>query len=147
LPEFPSFWHWEALTEEPDECELLTETQVDQLCAAAMSVKDLALLDSKRSRPSLQEYLHKLEVARQRFTDYLRLLALTGTPETETLKQRWSNVRWNQRKFHFPGGRAGETKRGGGSRRAAQPRNGSRSSACTGVCPRISWQRWNWPNN
>jgi integrase len=123
LPEFPRSWHWDALAEEPEECELLTDAQVDQLCSAAASVPELGLLDPKRPRPNLKEYVEQLKVARQRFTDYLRLLSVTGARETEALKQRWSNVRWGQRKFHFPGGRAGGTKRGGGSRQAAKPRD------------------------
>jgi len=31
LPGFPGGWQWEALAEEPDECELLTDAQVDAL--------------------------------------------------------------------------------------------------------------------
>jgi integrase len=123
LPEFPPTWHWEALADEPDECELLTDVQVNQLCSSAMSLPKLGLLDPKRPRPNLDEYLEKLKAARQRFSDYLRLLSVTGGREVETLKQKWSNVRWNQRKLHYPGGRKGGTKRGGGSRRAAKPRD------------------------
>jgi integrase len=123
LAEFPSNWHWDALAEEPDECELLTDAQIDQLCASAMSVPEMGLLDRKRPRPSLKEYVEELKAARQRFSDYLFLLSVTGARETETLRQKWSNVRWNQKKFHFPGGRKGGTKRGGGSRQAAKPRD------------------------
>jgi integrase len=123
LSEFPPSWHWDALGESPEECELLTEAQVEALCAAAKSVQDMGLLDPKRPRPSLEEYLDRLRVARQRFADYLHLLSISGARETETLKQRWANVRWGQRKFHFSGGRKGGTKRGGGSRQAAKPRD------------------------
>jgi integrase len=123
LAEFPAGWHWDALAEEPDECELLTDAQIGQLCSSAMSVPEMGLLDRKRPRPSLKDYVEKLKVARARFSDYLRLLSLCGARETETLRQRWSNVRWTQRKFHFPGGRKGGTKRGGGSRQAAKPRD------------------------
>ncbi len=33
LTEFPVGWHWEAMPEEPAECPLLTDAQVDELCA------------------------------------------------------------------------------------------------------------------
>jgi integrase len=124
LAEFPAGWHWEAMAEEPEECELLTDAQVDQLCLSAMSVPEMGLLKRDSSpKASLRQYLEELKTARQNFSDYLRLLSLTGAREQETLRQRWANVRWNQRKFHFPGGRQGGTKRGGGSRRAAKPRD------------------------
>ena len=124
LLEFPPEWHWEAMAETSDECELLTEAQVDQLCTTARSVPELGL-DSGASAPkgSLLRYIQELTLARQSFSDYLRLLSLTGAREQELLSQRWSQVRWSQRKFHFPGGRRGGTKRGAGSRRAAQPRD------------------------
>lgn len=37
--------------------ELLTEAKVEEICAAAKSVQDMGLLDPKRHRPSLVEYL------------------------------------------------------------------------------------------
>ena len=124
LPQFPPDWHWDALAEEPEECELLTDTQIDRLCSSALSVPELGLLKPGHpQKESLRKHLKELEVARQNFSDYLRLLSLTGAREQEMLKQRWPNVRWNQRKFHFPGGRTGGTKRGGGSRQAAKPRD------------------------
>ena len=124
LAEFPAGWQWEAMAAESEECELLTDAQVDQLCLSAMSVPEMGLLKRDSSpKASLRQYLEGLKAARQNFSDYLRLLSLTGAREQETLRQRWPNVRWNQRKFHFPGGRRGGTKRGGGSRRAAKPRD------------------------
>jgi hypothetical protein len=124
LPGFPAGWQWEAMAEEAEECELLTNTQIDQLCASAMSVSEMGLL-GKGSAPkaSLRQYVEKLKAARQNFDDYLKLLSVTGAREQETLRQQWANVRWNQRKLHFPGGRRGGTKRGGGSRQAAKPRD------------------------
>ncbi|MGA2659949.1 MAG: hypothetical protein ABSH34_20795 [Verrucomicrobiota bacterium] len=124
LPGFPGGWQWEALDEEPDECELLTDAQVDALCAAAMSVPEIGLVSQDgEPKASLSKYLEELKAARQNFSDFLRLLSLTGAREQETLRQQWPNVWWNQRKFHFPGGRKGGTKRGGGSRQAAKPRD------------------------
>ena len=124
LAEFPAGWRWEAMAEEPEECELLTDAQVEQLSCSAMSVPEMGLVKRDSSpKASLRQYLEELKTARQNFSDYLRLLSLTGAREQETLRQRWPNVRWNQRKFHFPGGRQGGTKRGGGSRRAAKPRD------------------------
>jgi hypothetical protein len=101
LPGFPGGWQWEALAEEPDEWELLTDAQVDALCAAAMSVPEIGLM-SQGSEPkaSLRKYLEELKAARQNFSDFLRLLSLTGAREQETLHQQWPNVWWNQRKFH-----------------------------------------------
>jgi integrase len=124
LPEFPKSWSWEAMGEPPDECELLTDVQVDQLCAAAMSVPELGLLKAEgEPKAGLRQYLQELEAARQNFHDFLKVLSLTGAREQETLRQRWPNVWWGQRKFHFPGGSRGGTKRGGGFRQAAKPRD------------------------
>ena len=124
LPEFPAGWHWEAMGEEPDECELLTDAQVERLCASALSVPEMGLLERGGApKESLRQYVEKLKAARQNFSDYLRLLSVTGAREQETLKQRWPNVWWSQRKFHFPGGRKGGTKRGGGSKQSAKPRD------------------------
>ena len=44
LAEFPAGWQWEAMAEESEECELLTDAQVDQLCLSAMSVPEMGLL-------------------------------------------------------------------------------------------------------
>lgn len=124
LTEFPPAWHWDAMAVEPDECPLLTDAQVDQLCSTALSLSDMGFLKrGEKTNPDLQKYTEELTAARQNFSDYLRLLALTGAREQETIRQQWLNVRWNQRKFHFAGGRAGGAKKGGGSRRAGRPRD------------------------
>src|ERR1039458_9932584 len=50
LAEFPAGWHWEAIAEEPEECDLLTDAQVDQMRLSAMSVPEMGLLDRKSTR-------------------------------------------------------------------------------------------------
>lgn len=94
LPEFPPKWVWKAMTEESDECPLLTDAQVDQLCATAISLSDMGFLKRGKKIPqNLRRFMEQLTAARQNFGDYLRLLALCGAREQETIRQRWSNVR------------------------------------------------------
>jgi integrase len=41
----------------------------------------------------------------QAFSDYLRLIFLTGGREAETIAQQWPNVDWERKVIHFPGKR------------------------------------------
>lgn len=57
--------------------ELLTESQIDQLCTAALEV-------SKNG---------------QQYSDYIRLLAYCGSRRNETLRLKWSDVNWDKRQL------------------------------------------------
>jgi hypothetical protein len=113
-----------ALDEEPDECELLTDVQVDQLCASAFSVPQVGLLKPGReAKAGLRKYLDDLKAAWQNFSDFIKLLSVTGAREQETIRQLWPNVRWSRRQFLFPGGRKDGTTRGAGSGQATNSRD------------------------
>lgn len=99
------FSKWKKLDKGPDrEVRLIETDEIHQLAKAAI-IDDEAL---SLFKPEYREALHRAE---QSFSDYLYLLAYTGGRATETIRQRWPNVKWKRQVLFFPGK---EAKAGGG---------------------------------
>jgi len=91
------FSKWKKLDKGPArEVRLIEIDEIHRLTKAAL-IDDEAL---SLFKPEYREALHKAE---QSFSDYLYLLAYSGGREQETIRQRWSNVKWKREVLFFPG--------------------------------------------
>ncbi len=101
---------WDSLADDPKDVRLLTGEELDKLCTV-----NLVTEESLLTMPEPARRLRRLQAPRARlFSDYLRLIFLTGAREHEMLMQRWTNVTWSNGErghLHFPGVHA---KAGGG---------------------------------
>lgn len=73
------FSDWEPMAADAAKVRLVTKEEVDRLCSTALT----KVRNYRNEAPCWEG---------QNFADYLRLLALTGGRETETLHLRWANV-------------------------------------------------------
>ena len=88
--EHPEF-RWTTLATAPSKDELLSPSQMDELCnAALLDPATLELLD-----PRVRHLRMAQEITGQAFHDYLRLLQYAGGREHETCLQAWPNVTWS----------------------------------------------------
>jgi integrase len=107
LPKSP-LSKWKTLNKGPKRrVRLITSDELHRLCKAArLDAESLSMI------PLKYRHLRAAQaVTGQAFSDYLYLLAYSGGREQETLKQRWSNVKWDRQVLFFPGALA---KKGGG---------------------------------
>ena len=107
---------WKKKAKAPKEIRLIPESELHALCSAnltALEPETIATLP-KRWRHLQVQYAGTA----QAFSDYLRLIFLTGGREAETIAQQWPNVDWERKVIHFPGQTA---KAGGGE--PADPRD------------------------
>jgi hypothetical protein len=89
--EHPEF-RWTTLATAPSKDELLSPSQMDELCnAALLDPAALELLD-----PRVRHLRAAQEISGQAFHDYLRLLQYAGGREHETCLQAWPNVTWSR---------------------------------------------------
>jgi hypothetical protein len=104
---------WKQLAKKPDKTRLITPAELDQLCQTALPDPKIVAFIPRQHRNSGQD-----------FADYLRLPACSGGREQETIKQRWSNVKWSENEekgaLHFP---AETAKQWGGSQEAGERRD------------------------
>lgn len=64
--------------------ELVSPTEIDRLCAAALDVNEDGTPVTKNG---------------QEFADYIRLMAYCGSRRSETLRLKWSDVDWRQKQL------------------------------------------------
>jgi integrase len=107
LPKFPENWVWKDLPETPKPVRLISAEELEFLIKVrTITPEALEMIDqSKRYIVEVQQ------LAGQGFSDYLKLLSLTGAREQETIAKRWTHVRWDKHDVGFPGSLA---KAGGG---------------------------------
>lgn len=104
---------WESLADDPKDLRLLTAEELDQLCAANLvTEKSLEVL------PEAVRRLRRLQAPRAvLFSDYLKLIFLSGPREHETLLLKWPDIHWsNAERGHIFF--AGENAKAGGGKKA-----------------------------
>lgn len=107
VPETMLDWKWKKLAGAPEEDELLTRDQMDQLCNAALLDPECSELIDKR-----WENRRVAQIASgQTFYDYMRLLQHAGGRKEETVWQAWPNVTWS-RTADFDGDGGDDFKKG-----------------------------------
>jgi integrase len=98
---------WKKKAKAPKTVRLITDGELARFCAANLVTLEGLTVLPKRIRQLRAAQAESAEA----FEDFLRLMALTGGREHETIVQDWNNVNWERRVIHFPGENA---KAGGG---------------------------------
>ncbi len=90
---------WERKAKAPKVVRLISEADLDALCTANLVTPASLALLPKRSRHLRAPQAKTAEA----FASYLRLMALTGGREHESIVQEWEHVNWERRVINFPG--------------------------------------------